>query len=99
MAEGQGFASLSKERRKQVAKAGNVRAQQLKVLHRWTPEQAKAASAKGAATRKQNHVRKAVLKLLKAGVPKETVYAMEDNAILKTAKSVTATASLIPKEK
>lgn len=87
MAEGQGFASMSKERRKQVAKAGSLRAEQLGLKHKWTAEEARAAAAKGAAKRRENFVRKAAKKLLDAGVKKEKVWEMGDQEILETARS------------
>lgn len=42
-----GFASLSPERRKEIARKGGVTAHRLGVAHRWDSEEAKEAGRKG----------------------------------------------------
>lgn len=44
----QGFASLSKERRKEIASQGGKAAHALGRAHEFTPEEARAAGQKGA---------------------------------------------------
>ncbi len=43
----QGFASMNKERLREVAILGGKRAQQNGKAHKWTPEEARAAQVKG----------------------------------------------------
>lgn len=53
-----GFASLSKERRQELAKKGGEAARDKGVAHKWSPEQARAARSKGMETRLANrHLR------------------------------------------
>lgn len=47
-----GFASLSVERRKEIASRGGKRAHEIGKAHRWTPAAASQAGLKGAAARK-----------------------------------------------
>lgn len=49
----QGFASLSPERRREVASLGGQAVQRNGTGHRWTSEDARAAGRKGAAARKR----------------------------------------------
>lgn len=42
-----GFASMSPERRSEIARMGGLRAQEKGTAHRWTPDEAKAAGRKG----------------------------------------------------
>lgn len=51
-----GFASLSQERRQQLAQRGGWAARDKGVGHHWTPEQAKAASEKGLEKRRQRRL-------------------------------------------
>ena len=44
-----GFAALSPERRRAIARLGGVRAQEKGTAHKWTPAEAKAAGGKGGA--------------------------------------------------
>lgn len=43
----QGFASMSPERRKEIASKGGLAAQATGKAHRWTPEEASLAGKKG----------------------------------------------------
>ncbi|MEN6621530.1 MAG: general stress protein [Smithella sp.] len=44
---GRGFASMSPERRKEVAQLGGKKAHELGKAHKWTPEEASRAGKKG----------------------------------------------------
>lgn len=46
-----GFASMTPERRREIARKGGRRAHQLGVANRWTPEEARAAGQKAVAAR------------------------------------------------
>lgn len=48
-----GLASMGQQRRRQIASAGGNAAQSLGTAHRWTPEEAREAGRKGAASRLQ----------------------------------------------
>jgi general stress protein YciG len=52
MAEGRGFARLTREARTELARKGAKRAGEFGRAHRWTREEAREAGKKGAATRK-----------------------------------------------
>lgn len=56
MKKKQGFASLTKQRRTQLAQKGGIKAHQMGVAHRWTPEEARAASHLASANRRKNVV-------------------------------------------
>lgn len=45
--EKRGFASLSPEKRREIAAKGGLKAQSLGTAHRWTKEQAQAAGKAG----------------------------------------------------
>lgn len=47
----QGFASMSAERRREIAAMGGATAHSLGKAHRWTPEAAREAAAKSHAVR------------------------------------------------
>lgn len=49
-----GFASLSPERRKEIASNGGKKAHENGTAHKWTQETAKAAGHKGGVTTSQN---------------------------------------------
>jgi len=49
-----GFASLSAERRKQIARAGGLAAHKKGTAHKFTPEEAKYAGRKGGKTTSSN---------------------------------------------
>jgi len=58
-----GFASLSPERRKEVAAKGGRSAQERGVAHRWTPDEARALGTSGGQARQaQIAAREAVAK-------------------------------------
>jgi uncharacterized protein len=50
--KGRGFAGMSPEKRREVAKLGGKAIHAKGVAHRFTPEQAREAGLKGAAARK-----------------------------------------------
>lgn len=47
MAGRQGFASMTLEQRRAIARKGGAASHALGVAHRWTPEEARAAGRKG----------------------------------------------------
>jgi general stress protein YciG len=53
MAGKQGFASMSEERRKEIAAAGGRAAQAKGACHRWTSESASSAGRKGGTSRQR----------------------------------------------
>lgn len=42
-----GFAAMSPEKRKGIARLGGLKAHKLGVAHRWTPQEAKALGSRG----------------------------------------------------
>lgn len=58
MADSKGFATLTPERRREIASMGGKKAHQLGKAHRWTPEEAREAGRKGGQVRgprKESH--------------------------------------------
>lgn len=56
--ESGGFASLTKSQREKVARSGGQACQSSPHARHWTPESAKAASAKGLKTRRENALKR-----------------------------------------
>lgn len=50
----QGFATLTPERRAEIASTGGKRAQEMGVAHRWTPDEARKAGRLGGSARHAN---------------------------------------------
>ncbi len=73
MAANQGFASLTKERRRMVAKAGAEAAKLKGTKHKWSSDKAKAASAKGVKVRREKQYKNAIGKLVLLGFDPEIV--------------------------
>lgn len=67
-----GFASMSIERRTQIARMGGIAAHQKGTAHEWTPEEASIAGKKGGITAHRNRKR------LSAPTPVTTPASFED---------------------
>ena len=74
---GQGFASLSKQRQKEIAAKGGRAARDKGTAHRWTEAESKSAATKGVLKRKQNLASRALLRLCKIGFDPEHLNALK----------------------
>ncbi|MGZ3847380.1 MAG: KGG domain-containing protein [Flavisolibacter sp.] len=50
-----GFAAMSPEKQKEIARAGGLAAHKQGVAHRWSPEEARDAGKKGGQARARSH--------------------------------------------